>query len=86
MKVHLRERISKKTGRVTLYLEIYKGHKKNVNGSIEHIRDYEYLDYYLYLNPKSGVEKQHNKDYHVECSLRNNSTKRLIKRYLLITC
>ncbi|MBN8671473.1 MAG: site-specific integrase [Chitinophagales bacterium] len=62
MKVHLRERISKKTGRVTLYLEIYKGHKKNVNGSIEHIRDYEYLDYYLYLNPKSGVEKQHNKE------------------------
>ena len=59
MKVHLKERLSKKTGKISLYLEIYKGYIKE-EGKIKHIRDYEYLDYFLYEKPKNQVEKQHN--------------------------
>ncbi|MFP9114429.1 site-specific integrase [Flavobacterium sp. RHBU_3] len=62
MKISLRQRVSKKTGKVTLYLEFYKGHEKLPNGKIKHLRDYEYLDYFLYEKPKNPVEKQHNKE------------------------
>lgn len=62
MEVSLRQRLSKKTGRITLYLEIYKGYEKLPNGKIKHHRDYEYLDYFLYDKPKNPAEKQHNKE------------------------
>jgi integrase len=62
MKVSLRKRLSKKTGRVTLYLEFYNGYSKLPNGKIKHNREYEYLDYYLYDKPKNLIEKQHNKE------------------------
>ena len=62
MKVHLKERLSKKTGKISLYLEIYKGYIKE-EGKIKHIRDYEYLDYFLYEKPKNQVEKQHNAEH-----------------------
>lgn len=62
MKAVLRERLSKKTGKKTLYIEIYKGYNKTADGKIVHNRDYEYLDYYLFANPKNPVEKQHNKE------------------------
>ncbi|MFK8282447.1 tyrosine-type recombinase/integrase [Capnocytophaga cynodegmi] len=61
MNVHLRQRPSKKTGRISLYLEIYKGYVKE-KGKIKHIRDYEYLDYFLYTKPKNQTEKQHNNE------------------------
>ena len=32
MEISLRQRISKKTGRVTLYLEFYNGYTKDQNG------------------------------------------------------
>ena len=62
MKITLRKRKSTKTDRITLYLEIYKGYIKDENGKIKHLRDYEYLDYYLYANPKTPAQKQHNKE------------------------
>lgn len=60
MEISLRQRVSKKTGRVTLYLEIYKGYEKLPDGKIKHKRDYEYLDYFLYEKPKGPAQKQHN--------------------------
>ncbi len=63
MNVTLRQRKSNKTDRVTLYLEIYKGYTKGPNGKVKHLRDYEYLDYYLYGNAKSPLQKQHNKEH-----------------------
>lgn len=62
MEISLRKRISKKTGRVTLYLEYYKGYTRLPDGKIKHNRDYEYLDYFLYDKPKNPTEKQHNKE------------------------
>lgn len=62
MEISLRQRVSKKTSRVTLYLEYYKGYTKLPNGKIKHDRDYEYLDYFLYDKPKNPAEKQHNKE------------------------
>jgi hypothetical protein len=62
MEISLRQRTSKKTGRVTLYLEYYNGYTKLPNGKIKHDRDYEYLNYFLYDKPKNPVEKQHNKE------------------------
>lgn len=62
MEISLRKRISKKTGRVTLYLEIYKGYEKLPGGKIRHKRDYEYLDYYLYNTPIGQAQKQHNSE------------------------
>lgn len=62
MEISLRQRTSKRTGRVTLYLEYYNGYTKLPNGKIKHDRDYEYLDYFLYDKPKNPTEKQHNKE------------------------
>ena len=62
MEISLRQRISKRTGRITLYLEYYNGYTKMPDGKIKHNRDYEYLDYFLYDKPKNAVEKQHNKE------------------------
>lgn len=62
MKVHLRQRKHTEQGRISLYLEIYKGTEKAPDGSIKKIRDYEYLNLYLIDNPRSPIDKQNNKD------------------------
>ncbi len=62
MKITLRQRASKKTDKINLYLEIYKGYNKDENGKIKHNRDYQYLEYFLYSNPKNPIQKQHNKE------------------------
>lgn len=62
MEISLRQRVSKKTGKITLYLEIYKGYTKDENGKIKHDREYKYLEYFLYDKPKNLKEKQHNKE------------------------
>ncbi|HSH50873.1 MAG TPA: site-specific integrase [Bacteroidales bacterium] len=61
MKVHLRERKLTQSGRISLYLEYYKGSKK-IDGKIKHEREFENLDMYLHLNPKTPFEKKHNKE------------------------
>lgn len=62
MKVHLRQRKQSKNGRISLFLEIYKGTTTTSEGKIKNLRDYEYLNLYLIDNPKTPIDKQHNKD------------------------
>jgi len=42
-----------KDGRISLYLDIYKG---------AGVRDYEFLGIYIYDNPKTPAEREHNKE------------------------
>lgn len=62
MKISLKQRESKKTNKISLYLELYRGYEKLPNGKIKHHREYEYLNYFLYGKPKNPNEKQHNKE------------------------
>ena len=61
IKVHLRKK-KLKTGKLSLYIEFYKGIQTLDNGKIKHLRDYEYLQLYLKKNPKSAVEKKKNQE------------------------
>ena len=61
MKVHLKQRESKKTGKISLYLEIYNGTSKTPDGKSKILRDYEYLKLYLYKKPKNSTERESNK-------------------------
>ncbi len=36
MEISLRQILSKKTGKITLYLEVYKGYEKLSDGKIKH--------------------------------------------------
>ena len=60
MKITLRKRKLKK-GKSKLYLDIYKGYEKK-NGKTNAIREYEYLDLYLYQKANDFTKKQHNKE------------------------
>lgn len=62
MKVHLRQRKQSKDGKISLYLEIYKGTTKTAGGSVKGLRDYEYLNLYLIDKARNPIDKQHNKD------------------------
>lgn len=59
IKIHLRKK-KLKSGRLSLYLEFYKGIRTLKNGKIKHLRDFEYLQLYLKQNPKSAAEKKKN--------------------------
>ncbi len=61
IKVHLRKK-KLKTGKLSLYIEFYKGIQTLDNGKIKHLRDYEYLQLYLKENPKSAAEKKKNQE------------------------
>jgi integrase len=62
MKVHLRQRKQTQTGKISLYLEIYKGTTTTFDGKVKNSRDYEYLNLYLIDKPKTQIEKQQNKE------------------------
>lgn len=62
MKIHLRQRKHNKQGKISLYLEIYKGTTKKADGSIAGNREYEYLKLYLIDKPRTPIDKQHNKE------------------------
>lgn len=62
MKVHLRQRKQTKSGKISLYLEYYKGTVKTEDGKTKAIRDYEYLDLYLKDNPQTKQERQTKKE------------------------
>ncbi|MPS65698.1 site-specific integrase [Chryseobacterium sp.] len=51
-----------KDGRLSLYIEYYKGSNIDANGKRIHLRDFEYLKIYLHENPKSASEKKENKE------------------------
>src|SRR5680860_1334093 len=61
IKVHLRKK-KLKTGKLSLYIEFYKGIQTLENGKTKHLRDYEYLQLYLKQNPKSAAEKKKNQE------------------------
>ena len=60
MKVHLRKRKQTKNGKISLYLEYYKGTATNSDGKVKPVREYEYLDLYLVDKPKSQTDKDSN--------------------------
>ena len=61
MKITLKEK-KLADGRLSLYLEFYKGSSTNVDGKRIHLRDFEYLKLYLLPNPTTKKEKQDNKE------------------------
>ena len=63
MKLHLRQRKQTKKGKISLYIEYYKGTAVNsTTKKAKVLRDYEYLNLYLFDKPKTPSDKQHNKD------------------------
>ncbi|WP_437372203.1 phage integrase SAM-like domain-containing protein [Maribacter litoralis] len=61
MKIHLRKK-KLKSGKISLYLEYYKGNSKTPDGKRKILRDFEYLDLYLFPNPETPEEKKKNKE------------------------
>ena len=61
-KVHLRKRKQTKGGKISLYLEIYKGTTTSADGKIVPIRKYEYLDMFLIDKPKTPFDKRYNEE------------------------
>jgi len=49
-------------GRISLFIEYYKGSSTNVQGKRSHLRDFEYLKLYLHPDPKTPKEKKENKE------------------------
>jgi integrase len=49
-------------GKVSLYIEYYKGYTKNKAGKIRHKREMENLNIQLFENPKNADERSKNKD------------------------
>ncbi|MFK7901036.1 MAG: site-specific integrase, partial [Cyclobacteriaceae bacterium] len=58
MKVHLRKRNQAKKGRISLFLEFYKGKVQGADGKWKNIKEYEYLELYLVDKPKTPTERQ----------------------------
>ncbi len=63
MKVKLINRKTNKGDKAPFVLEVYKGYSKTDTGKIKHNRQFETLDYYLYKNPTTPHQKQHNKEH-----------------------
>ena len=61
MKITLKEKILN-TGKISLYLEYYKGSTIDANGKRQHLRTQDYLKIYLHQNPKTTKEKNENKE------------------------
>lgn len=49
-------------GRISLFIEYYKGSSTNAQGRRVHLRNFEYLKLYLNPDPKSAKEKKENKE------------------------
>jgi hypothetical protein len=61
MTITLRQR-QKKKGKISLYLEIYKGREVDTDGKIKYLRHFEYLNLYLIDKPKTEADKHRNKE------------------------
>lgn len=64
MQIKIKERKQTKNGKIHLYLEVYYGSYVDDNGKRKYNRERTSLDLYLYDNPKSQEEKNHNKEVH----------------------
>lgn len=61
MTITLRKVKQKKSNKISLYLDIYKGTTLDKNGNKKIIREYKFLNLYLVDNPKTDSDKLHNK-------------------------
>jgi hypothetical protein len=61
MTITLRQR-KKGKGKISLYLEIYKGRETDANGKVKYLRSFEYLNLYLIDKPKTEADKHRNKE------------------------
>ena len=61
MKISLKKK-KLTSGKLSLYIEYYKGSHIDNNGVKKHNRDFEYLKMYLHGDPKSPKEKRDNKE------------------------
>lgn len=61
MVITLKER-KLKSGKISLFIEYYKGSETDEDGKRRHIRDREYLKMFLHSDPKTAGEKKKNKE------------------------
>ena len=61
MKIHLKKK-KLKSGKTSLYIEYYKGHKSTSENKVKHFREFEYLDLYLINDPATAQDKRTNKE------------------------
>jgi len=61
MPINLRKRKQTKNGKISLYLEIYKGKITTVDGKPKYIREYQFLNLFWVDNPKTESDKQQQK-------------------------
>lgn len=61
MKITLKQKVLT-DGKISLYLEYYKGSTTDNQGKRTHLRDFEYLKMYLFGNPKTTKEKTYNRE------------------------
>ncbi|MRJ11324.1 site-specific integrase [Ornithobacterium rhinotracheale] len=61
MKITLKKK-KLKTGKISLYLEYYKGSYRDEQGKEKHNREFEYLKLYLLDKPKNQAEKKQNEE------------------------
>jgi len=59
--VKLRQRKQTKRGKISLYLEIYKGHATAPDGKTRYIREYNFLKLFLIDKSRNSADRQHNK-------------------------
>jgi hypothetical protein len=62
MTISLRKRKQSKHGKISLFLEIYKGRTTTADGKTKYIREYEFLNLFLIDNPKTESDKIRNKE------------------------
>ena len=62
MKITIEKRANKEGDKQALRLVYWYGSHTDENGKIKHDRKLEQLDLYLYTDPKTKPEKQHNKE------------------------
>ncbi|MCX6147858.1 MAG: site-specific integrase [Candidatus Kapabacteria bacterium] len=78
MNVHLRQRKQTKTGKISLYLEFYKGNKISNDGKTKILREYEYLKIYLFDNPKDKMETDYNEEQFIRANYIRNERENAI--------
>jgi hypothetical protein len=62
MKITIEKRINKEGDKQNIRLVYWYGSRRNEEGKLVHDRKREILDSYLYADPKTKPEKQHNKE------------------------
>lgn len=61
MKISLKKK-KLQNGKLSLFIEYYKGSTTDEKGKRIHLRDFEFLKIYLHQNPNSAREKKENKE------------------------